>query len=53
MINKNDILNEVNRRKTFAIIFYPDAEKTTMTEKLLLYGGTIRLVVTVKGRKAN
>jgi peptide chain release factor 3 len=43
---------EVNRRKTFAIISHPDAGKTTMTEKLLLYGGAIRLAGTVKGRKA-
>lgn len=46
------LTNEVNRRKTFAIISHPDAGKTTMTEKLLLYGGAIRLAGTVKGRKA-
>lgn len=40
------------RRKTFAIISHPDAGKTTLTEKLLLYGGAIRLAGTVKGRKA-
>ena len=45
------ILNEVKRRKTFAIISHPDAGKTTLTEKLLLYGGAIRLAGTVKGRK--
>ena len=39
-------------RKTFAIISHPDAGKTTLTEKLLLYGGAIRLAGTVKGRKA-
>lgn len=43
---------EVGRRKTFAIISHPDAGKTTLTEKLLLYGGAIRLAGTVKGRKA-
>ncbi|MFO7636062.1 MAG: peptide chain release factor 3, partial [Clostridia bacterium] len=43
---------EVSRRKTFAIISHPDAGKTTITEKLLLYGGAIRLAGTVKGRKA-
>ena len=34
-----EINTEVNRRRTFAIISHPDAGKTTMTEKLLLYGG--------------
>ncbi len=48
----NEIQTEVNRRKTFAIISHPDAGKTTLTEKLLLYGGAIRLAGTVKGRKA-
>ena len=47
------IENEVNRRKTFAIISHPDAGKTTLTEKLLLFGGAIRLAGTVKGRKTN
>lgn len=51
MINE-ELQTEVNRRKTFAIISHPDAGKTTMTEKLLLYGGAIRLAGTVKGRKA-
>lgn len=46
------IENEVNRRKTFAIISHPDAGKTTLTEKLLLFGGAIQLAGTVKGRKA-
>ncbi len=39
-------------RRTFAIISHPDAGKTTLTEKLLLFGGAIRLAGTVKGRKA-
>ena len=47
------INQEVNRRKTFAIISHPDAGKTTLTEKLLLFGGAIRLAGTVKGRKAS
>jgi len=47
------IEKEVNRRKTFAIISHPDAGKTTLTEKLLLFGGAIRLAGTVKGRKTN
>jgi peptide chain release factor 3 len=48
-----NLATEVNRRKTFAIISHPDAGKTTLTEKLLLYGGAIRLAGTVKGRKAS
>ncbi len=44
---------EVARRRTFAIISHPDAGKTTMTEKLLLYGGAIHLAGTVKARKSN
>jgi peptide chain release factor 3 len=47
-----DIQNEVRKRRTFAIISHPDAGKTTLTEKLLLYGGAIQLAGTVKGRKA-
>ena len=47
------IKNEVERRKTFAIISHPDAGKTTLTEKLLLYGGAIRMAGTVKSRKSN
>ncbi|MDO8685559.1 MAG: peptide chain release factor 3 [Clostridiales bacterium] len=46
------IRTETARRKTFAIISHPDAGKTTMTEKLLLYGGAIRLAGAVKSRKA-
>jgi peptide chain release factor 3 len=47
------ISQEVGRRRTFAIISHPDAGKTTLTEKLLLYGGAIQLAGTVKGRKAS
>ncbi len=43
---------ETARRRTFAIISHPDAGKTTVTEKLLLFGGAIQLAGTVKGRKA-
>lgn len=43
---------ELGKRRTFAIISHPDAGKTTLTEKLLLYGGAIQLAGTVKGRKA-
>jgi peptide chain release factor 3 len=46
------IFDEVRRRRTFAIVSHPDAGKTTLTEKLLLYGGAIQLAGTVKGRKA-
>ena len=42
---------EINKRRTFAIISHPDAGKTTLTEKFLLYGGAINLAGTVKGRK--
>jgi len=48
----SDIIEQIKRRRTFAIISHPDAGKTTLTEKLLLYGGAIRLAGTVKGRKA-
>ena len=46
------LYDEVARRRTFAIISHPDAGKTTLTEKLLLFGGAIQLAGTVKGRKA-
>jgi peptide chain release factor 3 len=44
--------SEVSARRTFAIISHPDAGKTTITEKLLLFGGAIQLAGSVKGRKA-
>ena len=47
-----DPSTEISRRRTFAIISHPDAGKTTLTEKLLLFGGAIQLAGTVKGRKA-
>ena len=46
------IKKEVESRKTFAIISHPDAGKTTLTEKLLLFGGAIRQAGTVKGKKS-
>lgn len=42
---------EIKRRRTFAIISHPDAGKTTLTEKFLLYGGAINLAGSVKGKK--
>ena len=43
---------EVERRRNFAIISHPDAGKTTLTEKLLLYGGAIREAGAVRARRA-
>ncbi|MCR5488848.1 MAG: hypothetical protein K6F03_02135, partial [Saccharofermentans sp.] len=45
-------VEEIKRRRTFAIISHPDAGKTTITEKLLLYGGAIHQAGSVKARKA-
>lgn len=45
-------LTQTQRRRTFAIISHPDAGKTTLTEKLLLFGGAIQMAGSVKGRKA-
>ena len=45
-------IDEMRRRRTFAIISHPDAGKTTVTEKLLLFGKAIQMAGTVKGRKA-
>ena len=45
------LLNEINQRRTFAIISHPDAGKTTLTEKLLLYGGAVQLAGSVTARK--
>jgi peptide chain release factor 3 len=44
-------LDEIKRRRTFAIISHPDAGKTTLTEKLLMYGGAVQLAGTVTARK--
>ncbi len=48
----NRLTEEVRRRRTFAIISHPDAGKTTLTEKLLLYGGAIHLAGSVKARRS-
>ena len=47
----SDITSEIKKRRTFAIISHPDAGKTTLTEKFLLYGGAINLAGSVKGKK--
>jgi peptide chain release factor 3 len=52
LVTEDEISNEIKRRRTFAIISHPDAGKTTLTEKLLLFGGAIQMAGTVKGRKA-
>ncbi|MBB5336943.1 peptide chain release factor 3 [Pectinatus brassicae] len=46
-----DLQTEIQKRRTFAIISHPDAGKTTLTEKLLLYGGAIHLAGSIKSRK--
>lgn len=46
-----DLVKEISKRRTFAIISHPDAGKTTLTEKFLLYGGAINLAGSVKGKK--
>lgn len=48
----SEAATEAARRRTFAIISHPDAGKTTLTEKLLLFGGAIQMAGSVKGRKA-
>ncbi|MCH5300809.1 MAG: peptide chain release factor 3 [Ruminococcus sp.] len=49
----SDLIQEINKRRTFAIISHPDAGKTTLTEKLLLYGGAINLAGSVKGKRTS
>ncbi len=49
-VSNSNIAEEINRRRTFAIISHPDAGKTTLTEKFLLYGGAINLAGSVKGK---
>ena len=46
-----DFRKEIEKRRTFAIISHPDAGKTTLTEKFLLYGGAINLAGSVKGKQ--
>ncbi|HEU4600083.1 MAG TPA: peptide chain release factor 3 [Solirubrobacterales bacterium] len=50
-LSNGDLQREVARRRTFAIISHPDAGKTTLTEKLLLYGGAVNLAGSVTARK--
>ena len=50
-MNKQELEQQINRRRIFGIISHPDAGKTTLTEKLLLHGGAIREAGTVKARK--
>ena len=52
-VSSEKISSEVARRRTFAIISHPDAGKTTLTEKLLLFSGAIQMAGTVKGRKSS
>lgn len=49
----SNFVNEINKRRTFAIISHPDAGKTTITEKLLLLGQLIQVAGTVKGKKSD
>ncbi|MFN8895677.1 MAG: peptide chain release factor 3 [Betaproteobacteria bacterium] len=51
-ISREALAGQVARRRTFAIISHPDAGKTTLTEKLLLYAGAIQIAGSVKARKA-
>ena len=51
--NMNKLEQEINRRRTFAIISHPDAGKTTLTEKFLLYGGAIQTAGAVKGKASD
>ncbi len=51
-MHDGSLQQQIARRRTFAIISHPDAGKTTLTEKLLLFGGAIQMAGTVKGRKA-
>ena len=46
----NEVKNQIKKRRTFAIISHPDAGKTTLTEKFLLYGGAINQAGRVKGK---
>src|SRR3954465_13248191 len=52
-LDRDTLVREVGRRRTFAIISHPDAGKTTLTEKLLLYAGAIELAGAVRGRKTS
>ena len=49
----SELLSQINKRRTFAIISHPDAGKTTLTEKLLLFSGKIQVAGSVKSRKTD
>ncbi|GAJ27301.1 peptide chain release factor 3 [Liquorilactobacillus sucicola DSM 21376 = JCM 15457] len=51
-MEKEKLIDAVNKRRTFAIISHPDAGKTTITEQLLLFGGVVRKAGTVKAKKS-
>ena len=51
-MSDSNFVNEINKRRTFAIISHPDAGKTTITEKVLLFGAAIQKAGTVKGKKS-
>jgi peptide chain release factor 3 len=51
-MSSRSLTEQIHKRRTFAIISHPDAGKTTMTEKLLLYGGAIKMAGTVKAKRA-
>ncbi len=52
-MSNTPLQQEVDKRRTFAIISHPDAGKTTITEKVLLFGRAIQTAGTVKGRKSD
>ena len=49
----SELFTELNKRRTFAIISHPDAGKTTLTEKLLLFSGSIKIAGSIKSRKTD
>ena len=51
-MKSSEIVDNTRLRRTFAIISHPDAGKTTITEKLLLFGGAIQLAGSVKGSRS-
>ena len=53
LIVSSHLRNEIQKRRTFGIISHPDAGKTTLTEKLLLFGGAIKMAGAVKSRKTS
>ena len=51
-MSNSNFVNEINKRRTFAIISHPDAGKTTITEKVLLFGNALQIAGTIKGKKS-